>query len=443
MSDLVRTRFFALFGMGAATVCIGYFVGAQAVHWREAKAEAETGAASHGGCCAPGLEPVAPTGRPSIQSPLEFDMHLDKSEWRLGITKLRRRLAAEARGHVLEVALGTGRNLEFYDWDNVVNVDAGAGDAIAEGAGTPAEPSEKEKEEAARRRLVERLKKVDFDRSRLWEVPEREEDEIEDGLLSYTALDISPGMLDIALRRMRQVVPRLADTSGDTKADAGAGAGAGPVAGALPKKPSFCKLASKEHPGSGGSDCVSLVEGRIRVLASDAQAALPPAPASGRTGSRASKKDEDKQYYDTIVQTFGLCSVRDPVGLVANLAAAVRPGTGRIVLLEHGRSSWWEVVNGLLDRSARGHFDRFGCWWNRDIDAIVRDAAARVPGLQVVRLERPGLVTLGTHIWVELRVDPVAAAEARAANPGTGAGPPKAGTEPGKATQKKGGWFSW
>ena len=401
MSELVRARWFALFGMGAATVCIGYFVGAQAVHWNEAGPD---GAAAGSHACSappPGLEPAAPTGRPSIQSPLEFDMHLDKSEWRLGITKLRRRLAAAGRGHVLEVALGTGRNLEFYDWDGIVGnaTAAAAGKTDAPPLPQRGEVSGKEQEAARRRRLVERLKKVDFDRSRLHEVPDPDEEE-DRGLRSYTGLDISPGMLDIALRRMRQVVPHLSGADGGAEV--------------LPKRPVFSQLASK-HAGSG-ADCVSLAEGRIRVLTSDAQASLPAPPAgtvvsSSRGGGKEGEGEGEGRYYDTIVQTFGLCSVRDPVGLVANLAGAVRPGTGRIVLLEHGRSSWWELVNGLLDRSARGHFDRFGCWWNRDVDRIVREAARRVPGLEVVRLDRPGLLTLGTHIWVELRLNPAARAE--------------------------------
>ncbi|RYP50422.1 hypothetical protein DL768_004097 [Monosporascus sp. mg162] len=326
VSELVRSRWFPLFGIGAATVCISYFVAAQAVHWNKEPVE----------CYAPGLEPQAPTGRPSIQSPVEFDLHLDKSEWRLGITKLRRKLAAGARGHVLEVALGTGRNLEFYDW-----------------AGITATPEE------AKKRALEKLKKVGGDRSKLADLGA-------DEVRSFTGIDISPPMLDVALRRARQVVPH--------------------IAGALPKRPLFSQLASR---GQHGLDCIALRDDKLRVFTTDAQSTLPPPP----TGDK----------YDTVIQTFGLCSVRDPTLLLAKMASVLKPETGRIILLEHGRS-WWDMVNGLLDRSARGHFERFGCWWNRDIELIVRDAERRVPGLEVVKLERPGLLTMGTHIWIELRL---------------------------------------
>ncbi|PBP20678.1 ubiquinone/menaquinone biosynthesis-related protein [Diplocarpon rosae] len=57
-----------------------------------------------------------------------FDDTVASTENMMGITSLRRKLASEAKGDVLEVSIGTGRNLEFYDWDfkgyqGVENVD--------------------------------------------------------------------------------------------------------------------------------------------------------------------------------------------------------------------------------------------------------------------------------------------------------------------------------
>ncbi|KLU86618.1 methyltransferase OMS1 [Magnaporthiopsis poae ATCC 64411] len=112
---------------------------------------------------------------------------------------------------------------------------------------------------------------------------------------------------------------------------------------------------------------------------------------------------EEPTHYDVIVQTFGLCSVASPGRLLANMAAVVKPGTGRILLLEHGRGDWG-FVNKALDRLAPSHFARFGCWWNRDIERIVREAAATVPGLEVVSVKRPGVLQAGTTLLIELRV---------------------------------------
>ncbi|KAF2971690.1 hypothetical protein GQX73_g1800 [Xylaria multiplex] len=347
VSDLVRERWFAILGFGSALGCLGYFTASLAMYWRSDPAP----------CYPLGCEPEEPTGRPSIQSPYEFDLHLDKSEWRYGITRLRRELGAAARGHVLEVAIGTGRNLEFYPWGTVTE--------------SLVPPEEREKAKA---------------KSSSWipswgsEKSSKATQENDGAVLSFTGVDISPGMLDITLQRMRGVVPHMT--------------------GQIPKKPSFAMLAAKHRDNEKpqGSHVVSFLSDRIRLLQSDVQSALPVPPTlSSPSDTRPPTK------YDTILQTFGLCSVKDPVALLSLMASSLQPNTGRIILLEHGRSIW-DFVNGLLDRGARAHHQRFGCWWNRDIEVIVNEAARRVPGLEILRVERPGWATAGTHVVVELRM---------------------------------------
>lgn len=359
-------------------MCVGLFSVSLLKYWKTHPAEHWT----------PGQEPETPTGRPSIQSPREFDQHLDKSEWRYGITKLRRRIASEmARGHVLEVAVGAGRNFDYYDWS-----------LVTEGL-EPAEEKEKsgwfswlKKEEGPEKEKKEDNTekgqgKGETEKAQVTkpspkpQLKAKPQPPKEHAILSFTGVDISPPMLDLALTRIRQVVPYMADQ--------------------VPKKPSFAKLASKTESGEEG---ISLANNRIRILKADAQAPLPAPPTPSA------------QKYDTIIQTFGLCSVRDPVLLLSNMASVVKPETGRIILLEHGRS-WWELINGLLDRSAREHFERFGCWWNRDIELVVRAAERAVPGLEVLRLERPGWVTMGTHVLIEMRVRGDAAAAAASTPP--------------------------
>ena len=190
----------------------------------------------------------------------------------------------------------------------------------------------------------------------------------------------------------------------------------------------FYRLASKT--ADSGEEGISLANNRIRLLKADAQTSLPPPPSS------PSDPNARPEKYDTVIQTFGLCSVRDPVLLLSKMASVVKPETGRIILLEHGRS-WYELVNGLLDRSARQHFERFGCWWNRDIELVVRAAERAVPGLEVLRLERPGWVTLGTHVLVEMRVRGDVAQ--RAATPAAAATPESSKSEEQKPAA---GWWS-
>ncbi|GAQ04446.1 methyltransferase OMS1, mitochondrial [Aspergillus lentulus] len=87
-------------------------------------------------------------------------------------------------------------------------------------------------------------------------------------------------------------------------------------------------------------------------------------------------------YYDTIVQTMGLCSMPDPVGTLRHLGSITEPHKGQILLLEHGRS-YYDWLNKILDNLAPAHADRHGCWWNRDIGEIVRQS-----GLEIVEEKR-------------------------------------------------------
>ncbi|KAI1387897.1 S-adenosyl-L-methionine-dependent methyltransferase [Hypoxylon trugodes] len=366
LSELLPHRWFPLLGIGLAAGCVGYFMISAIHYWRTQPPENWT----------PGEEPETPTGRSSIQSPREFDQHLDKSEWRFGVTKVRRRIASEmARGHVLEVAVGTGRNFDYYNWDILT---AGLEPAKEEKKSWFSWSSkDAEKEKGDEKKTVEKEKgeaKVNTKEEKGPATTPRQlspqleaaaRAKYQNAVLSFTGIDVSPSVLDLALTRIRQVVPHMTDQ--------------------IPKKPTFTQLADSE-------DSVSLANNRIRIIKADAQSPIPPPPPFA------------PQKYDTILQTFGLCSVRDPVLLLSNLAASVKPDTGRIILFEHGRTSWWEFINGMLDRSARKHFERFGCWWNRDMELIVRAAERAVPGLEVVSFERPGFQTFGTHVLVEMRV---------------------------------------
>ena len=78
-----------------------------------------------------------------------------------------------------------------------------------------------------------------------------------------------------------------------------------------------------------------------------------------------------------------------------------KPG-GSILLLEHGISSWAPVAWWQQHRLNR-HVVRWGCYWNRDILAEVREA-----GLQVVEMKR---LHLGTTYYLRCQL-PEPAAEA-------------------------------
>lgn len=287
---------------------------------------------------------AAPTGRPPAltgDNAEQFDKELDWPEFWMGITSLRRRLAEHARGDVLELAMGSGRNLAYYDWSPIT-------DALE--AATEDETTKTKNKKKTRQAIKQ------------------------GGITSFTGLDISVDMLDVARTKLTKTVPPLKD--------------AAPIV-----------RAASMADNTGGQ--LAFLSGRLRLVHSDAHHALPPAPSF--PPSSAATTDDAKKY-DAIIQTFGLCSVADPVAVLTNLAAAVKPRTGRIVLLEHGRG-FFGLVNGLLDKNANRHFEKYGCWWNRDIEALVEEAARATPGLTIVKVERPKVLQMGTLVWVELKVE--------------------------------------
>jgi methyltransferase OMS1 len=84
--------------------------------------------------------------------------------------------------------------------------------------------------------------------------------------------------------------------------------------------------------------------------------------------------------FDTVVDTFGLCSYDDPVAALREMSRVCKPG-GKILLLEHGRSKSWEWLSRHLDRTAPCHAARWGCVWNRDLDDILERSGLRVDSI--------------------------------------------------------------
>ncbi|KAM5346514.1 hypothetical protein ACJ41O_009519 [Fusarium nematophilum] len=313
--DLWRATWLPLTGAALLAGALGFYIFG-------------TVAASFKSCpCSGACEHSTPTGRPPAldgDNAEQFDKELNLPEWWMGITGLRKRIAARATGHVLELAMGTGRNLEYYNWEPL---NARVSEAEEKGPKTSSEAPR--------------------------------------GITSFTGLDISVDMLDVARKRLVKTVPPMKSSAPIVRASTMA-----------------------DHTGGQ----LSFLDDQLRLIHSDAHHPLPGPPSALPT------------KYDTVIQTFGLCSVSDPVAVLTNLATAVKPSSGRIILLEHGKG-WYGIVNGLLDKNAGKHFEKYGCWWNRDIQGLVEEAAQKTPGLEVVKVERPNITQMGTLVWVELRVN--------------------------------------
>jgi methyltransferase OMS1 len=159
----------------------------------------------------------------------------------------------------------------------------------------------------------------------------------------------------------------------------------------------------------------------VRFVAVSALGQMPLAPT-----------DPPKKY-DTVIQTMGLCSTPAPVELLANSVQYLDTANpdARILLLEHGRSHR-EWLNRILDNAAEKHAEIHGCWFNRDIGALVAEAAEKT-GLEVVKERRHHFGTT----WV-FELKPRTVPETRAVPELEPAKPVE------EETAKQGrGWFGW
>lgn len=85
--------------------------------------------------------------------------------------------------------------------------------------------------------------------------------------------------------------------------------------------------------------------------------------------------------FDTVVDTFALCSYDDPVAVLKEMKRVCKT-EGKILLLEHGRSKTWDFITRYLDNNAERHAKNWGCVWNRDLDKIIEDSGLEVETLR-------------------------------------------------------------
>lgn len=395
LSELLRQRRMPFVAAGLAAMVIGTYVSLlvmSAISNPQDGDANDPATAGNDSCC------CTPTGRPldvrqGRITALVFDQELNQSESRMGIKGLRKLMGGLARGHVLEVAVGTGRNVDFIDWDEI----RAAAPPLLAGDGEERQTVKSEMD-LEKERVSRRMKK----KGKGLVLPGDEAPEV----LSYTGVDVSTDVLEVAWNKIRKAMPELVPRKRRQSPEESQGK-------EQPHKPfppqsrttttSSSAVANQQATLPDELLAANIGAGRIRLYRSDAQVRLPTPPML--TSHDGTCKHEAPQYYDTVLQNFGLCSVADPSRLLANMAAVVRPGSGRIYLLEHGRGSYgW--LNSLLDKFAPGHFRKYGCWWNRDIVEIVRRAEEEVPGLEVVRVDRPLWLQGGTVLWIELKLNP-------------------------------------
>lgn len=98
-------------------------------------------------------------------------------------------------------------------------------------------------------------------------------------------------------------------------------------------------------------------------------------------------------HFDTVVSAMSTCTFPDPLAVLREMARVCRPD-GRILLIEHGRSSLSPLAN-HQDRTAHRYYERAGCRWNQDPFQLVREA-----GLSMISARR---ARLGIMYIIEAR----------------------------------------
>ncbi|KAF9950848.1 hypothetical protein BGZ72_007565 [Mortierella alpina] len=251
-----------------------------------------------------------------------YDGEVGTHEYLLGIQRRRKRLLKQAQGRVLEIASGTGRNVDYYTkgcCDEIVFSDFSEG-------------------------MMEVLKQkvAASDLGKRYDYHKRRQQQLELERIAHSR----------QLPESQEQEPSQEDAAASTEE-------------ALPSS----EARSQQGPRTT-TQPTKVVETEIRFKTLNA-AAIP----------------YPDQSFDTVVDTFGLCSFEDPVQVLKEMKRVLRVG-GRLLLLEHGNSHWG-FMKDMQAKQLDRHVHKYGCYWNREIEELVADA-----GLKFVEKERSQLGTV-------------------------------------------------
>jgi len=113
-------------------------------------------------------------------------------------------------------------------------------------------------------------------------------------------------------------------------------------------------------------------------------------------GLSAERISYEDSAFDTVVVTYSLCTIPDPVAALEEMRRVLKPG-GKLVFCEHGLAPdasvrrWQDRLTPLWAKLAGG------CRLNRDIPSLLREAGFRSADMQSMYL--PGPRPLTYNYW--------------------------------------------
>jgi ubiquinone/menaquinone biosynthesis C-methylase UbiE len=103
-------------------------------------------------------------------------------------------------------------------------------------------------------------------------------------------------------------------------------------------------------------------------------------PVEVRLGD-AEEIDFPDNSFDTVISSLSTCSFYDTMKALKEMQRVCKPD-GKILLIEHGRSSW-EWVGRYQDSHVHEQIEQGGCRWNQEPQELVKEA-----GLKILNADR-------------------------------------------------------
>jgi ubiquinone/menaquinone biosynthesis C-methylase UbiE len=114
-------------------------------------------------------------------------------------------------------------------------------------------------------------------------------------------------------------------------------------------------------------------------------------------GLSAERIPVDDASFDTVVCTYTLCTIPDPIAALREMRRALKPG-GKLLFSEHGKSPDANVLKWQTRLQPYWMKVSGGCRLNRDIPSLLKDAGF---DSDVQSLYIPGPKILSFHYWGE------------------------------------------